>query len=127
MASILAVDDSISMRQMMTITLEGGGHDVVTADNGVSAPGIARTMVFDLVITDLQMPQMDGISLIGELRKLSGFRHKPMLMLTTESADDSKQAGKLAGATGWIVKPVTAQQLRQLVTEVLAAEAGSGV
>ena len=111
----------------MTIALDGGGHDVVTADNGVSALAIARTTVFDLVITDLQMPQMDGISLIGELRKLPGFRYKPMLMLTTDSSDESKQAGKLAGATGWIVKPVSAQQLRQMVSRVLAAETASGV
>ncbi len=127
MASILAVDDSISMRQMMTITLEGGGHDVVTAEDGMSALGIARTTVFDLVITDLQMPRMDGITLIGELRKLPGFRHKPMFMLTTESTDDKKQAGRLAGATGWIVKPIEARQLRKLVRRVVDGEAESGV
>ncbi|MDH3760623.1 MAG: response regulator [Gammaproteobacteria bacterium] len=127
MASILAVDDSISMRQMMKITFQVSGHDVITAEDGLSALGIARTTVFDLVITDLRMPKMDGITLIGELRKLPGMRHRPMFMLTTESADDRKQAAREAGASGWIIKPVSAQQLRHLVERVLADDAGSGV
>ncbi|MCP4391238.1 MAG: response regulator [Gammaproteobacteria bacterium] len=122
MASILAVDDSLSMRQMLSITPEADGHDVVAAEDDTTALKLARATAFDLIITDLQMPQMDGITLIGELRKLPELRHKPMFMLTTESADDRKQAGKLAGATGWIVKPAVKASVRR----VLAGETGFG-
>jgi two-component system chemotaxis response regulator CheY len=126
MASILAVDDSITMRQMTRIALQGGGHDVVTAEDGLSALDIARSTAFDLVITDLQMPDMDGITLIGELRKLPAMRDRPMLVLTTETGDDRKQAGREAGASGWIIKPIGARQLRDLVERVLGDEAGAG-
>ena len=104
-ASILAVDDSASMRQMVSFTLKGAGYDVVEASDGVQALNIAKTRAVNLVITDVNMPNMDGIALIRELRTLSSYKFTPLLMLTTESSNDKKQAGKLAGATGWIVKP----------------------
>lgn len=113
---------------MLSITLEADGHDVVAAEDGTTALKLARATAFDLIITDLQMPHMDGITLIGELRKLPDLRHKPMFMLTTESADDRKQAG----ATGWIVKPIAAQHLRLVsgrywpVTRVSKHETGPG-
>ena len=119
MATILAVDDSASMRQMVAFTLKGAGFDVVEASDGVDALGKAKGQKFDLVISDVNMPNMDGISLIKELRTLPEFKFTPMLMLTTESTTDKKQQGKAAGATGWIVKPFNPEQLLATVNKVL--------
>ena len=119
-ASILAVDDSASMRQMVSFTLKGAGYDVVEASDGVEALNIAKTRAVNLVITDVNMPNMDGISLIKELRALPGYRFTPLLMLTTESGADKKQQGKAAGATGWIVKPFNPDQLLKTVSKVIS-------
>jgi two-component system chemotaxis response regulator CheY len=119
MASILTVDDSASMRQMVSFTLKGAGYTVTEAADGVQALAIAKRQSFDLVITDVNMPNMDGISLIKELRTLPAFRFTPLLMLTTESGADKKQQGKAAGATGWIVKPFNPDQLVKTVQKVL--------
>lgn len=119
MAKILAVDDSASMRQMVSFTLKGAGHDVVEAVDGVDALAKARGAKFDLVISDVNMPNMDGITLIKELRALPAFKFTPMLMLTTESAGDKKQQGKAAGATGWIVKPFNPDQLLATIGKVI--------
>jgi len=119
MASILAVDDSSSMRQMVSFTLKSDGHDVTEAEDGVAALNLAKGNAFDLVLTDVNMPNMDGITLISELRKLPAFKGTPLLMLTTESASDKKQSGKNAGATGWIVKPFNPEQLLAVITRAL--------
>lgn len=119
MASILAVDDSASMRQMVSFTLKGSGYEVVEASDGVEALAVAKTRSFDLVVTDVNMPNMDGIALIAELRKLPSFKFTPLLMLTTESGTDKKQQGKAAGATGWIVKPFNPEQLLATIKKVL--------
>jgi two-component system, chemotaxis family, chemotaxis protein CheY len=119
MASILTVDDSASIRQMVSFALKGAGYEVVEATDGQEALDIARTRRFDLVVTDMNMPNMDGISLIRELRSLSEFRFTPILMLTTESGADKKQAGKAAGATGWIVKPFDPERLLGTINKVL--------
>lgn len=119
MASILAVDDSSSMRQMVSFTLKSDGHDVTEAEDGVVALNIAKSKNFDLVLTDVNMPNMDGITLIAELRKLPGFKGTPLLMLTTESASDKKSTGKNAGATGWIVKPFNPEQLLAVIKRAL--------
>ncbi|NIB43211.1 response regulator [Pseudomaricurvus alkylphenolicus] len=119
MAKILAVDDSASMRQMVSFTLKGAGHDVVEASDGVEALGIARKGAVDLVISDVNMPNMDGIALIAELRKLPSYKFTPILMLTTESSMDKKMQGKSAGATGWIVKPFNPDQLLATIKKVL--------
>ncbi len=118
-ASILAVDDSASMRQMVSFTLKGAGYDVVEAADGVEALNIARKRPVTLVITDVNMPNMDGISLIRELRNLPSYRFTPLLMLTTESSAEKKQQGKAAGATGWIVKPFNPDQLLKTVAKVI--------
>ena len=120
MASILVVDDSTSMRQMIVFTLKGAGHEVAEAPDGDAALDIARTRGFDLVITDVNMPNLDGITLIRELRALPTYKFIPLLMLTTESAQDKKQLGKEAGATGWIVKPFNPDELEATVDRVLA-------
>lgn len=119
MAKILAVDDSASMRQMVSFTLKGAGHEVVEAVDGVDALSKAKGTTFDLVISDVNMPNMDGITLIKELRGLPAFKFTPMLMLTTESSGDKKQQGKAAGATGWIVKPFNPDQLLATIGKVL--------
>jgi|TARA_B110001454_G_scaffold129837_1_gene121035 two-component system chemotaxis response regulator CheY len=119
MATILAVDDSASMRQMVTFTLKGAGYDVEEACDGSEALGIAKTKKFDLVLSDVNMPVMDGIQFVTELRKLGEYKFVPVLMLTTESAGDKKMAGKKAGATGWIVKPFNPEQLLNTIKKVL--------
>lgn len=119
MASILAVDDSASMRQMVSFTLKGAGYEVLEAADGVEALGIAKTRGVDLVITDVNMPNMDGITLIQNLRTLPTYKFTPLLMLTTESSTEKKQQGKAAGATGWIVKPFNPEQLLNTVKKVI--------
>jgi two-component system chemotaxis response regulator CheY len=119
MATILAVDDSASMRQMVSFTLKGAGYDVTEAKDGVEALSIAKTNSFNLVLTDVNMPGMDGITLTKELRSLPNYKFVPILTLTTESSDDKKKAGKAAGATGWIVKPFNPDQLLATVKKVL--------
>jgi two-component system chemotaxis response regulator CheY len=119
MASILTVDDSTSMRQMVSFTLKGAGYEVVETVDGVEALEVAKTRSFDLVVTDVNMPNMDGITLIKELRNLPDYKFTPLLMLTTESAAEKKQQGKAAGATGWIVKPFDPEQLLGTIKKVL--------
>lgn len=119
MAKILAVDDSASMRQMVAFTLKGAGHDVVEASDGVQALAKAREGKVDLVLTDVNMPNMDGISLIKELRTLPDYKFTPILTLTTESGAEKKMEGKSAGATGWIVKPFSPDQLLATIKKVL--------
>jgi len=103
MARILAVDDSAAMRQMVGITLTGAGHQVEQANDGREALQIAERQKFDLVITDVNMPNMDGITLVRELRNLANYKFVPLLVLTTEATAERKQQGKAAGATGWLV------------------------
>lgn len=119
MAKILAVDDSASMRQMVAFTLKGAGHDVTEATDGVEALAAAKAGQFDLVLTDVNMPNMDGITLIKELRQLGEYKFTPILTLTTESGGEKKQEGKSAGATGWIVKPFSPDQLLATISKVL--------
>ncbi|MGD9601896.1 MAG: response regulator [Gammaproteobacteria bacterium] len=120
MASILAVDDSASMRQMVSFTLKGAGYEVIEAVDGQDALGKAKGKVADIVLTDVNMPNMDGIQLIRELRKLPQYKFTPMLLLTTESAADKKAEGKAAGATGWLVKPFNPEQLLATLKKVMS-------
>lgn len=119
MATILAVDDSASMRQMVSFTLKGAGYNVVEAVDGVDALNKAKAQTFDCIVTDVNMPNKDGITLIKELRAMSNYKFTPMLMLTTESGMDKKQLGKEAGATGWIVKPFNPDQLLKTINKVM--------
>lgn len=119
MATILTVDDSASMRQMVAFTLKGAGFDVIEAVDGVDALNKAKGSNPDVVLTDVNMPNMDGIALITELRKLPNYKFTPMLMLTTESSADKKSAGKTAGATGWLVKPFNPDQLLATINKVI--------
>jgi two-component system chemotaxis response regulator CheY len=111
MKQILAVDDSSSIRQMVSFTLSNAGYQVLEAVDGRDGMTKAGQQKFDLIITDLNMPNMDGIQMITAIRKLPGYGFTPILMLTTESQNEKKDAGRKAGATGWIVKPFKADQL----------------
>ena len=119
MTRILAVDDSPSMRDMVRIALSGAGFQVTQAADGAEALEIARKDTFDLVLSDVNMPRMDGISLIRALRAEANYKHTPILMLTTESSAERKREGKDAGATGWIVKPFDPDQLVATMQRVL--------
>lgn len=104
---------------MVSFTLKGAGYDVLEAADGVEALSIANGKAVNLVITDVNMPRMDGIALIKALRALPSYEFTPLLMLTTESSAEKKQQGKSAGATGWIVKPFNPEQLLKTVKKVL--------
>jgi two-component system chemotaxis response regulator CheY len=119
MAKILAVDDSVSMRQMVAFTLKAAGHTVTDAADGKQALDLAQKESFDLVLTDVNMPIMDGITLTKELRALPAYRFTPILVLTTEAGADMKQQGRAAGATGWLVKPFNPDQLLSTLKRVL--------
>ena len=119
MAKILAVDDSTSMRGMVAFTLRGAGHEVTEAENGQLALDAARGGGFELVLADVNMPVMDGIAMVRELRALDAYKGVPILMLTTESHTERKMEGKAAGATGWLVKPFDPEQLLATVKRVL--------
>lgn len=115
---ILTVDDSATMRQMVTYTLKGAGFDVVEAEDGVQALAVLDKTPVDVVITDLNMPNMDGFGLIERIRGTARYQYTPILMLTTESDVEKKERGKAAGATGWIVKPFNPEKLVQVVNKV---------
>ncbi len=119
MQSILAVDDSASMRQMVSFTLKGAGYNVIEAADGQEALEKARGARVDLVLTDQNMPKMDGISLVKNLRGLPSYAGTPILILTTESSDEMKARGKAAGATGWLVKPFDPARLLDVIKRVI--------
>jgi two-component system, chemotaxis family, chemotaxis protein CheY len=119
MSRILAVDDSASMRQMVAFTLKSAGFDVAEAEDGQAALDLAKTEKFKLVLADVNMPRMDGITLVRNLRTLADYKFTPLLMLTTESTPEKKLEGKAAGATGWLVKPFNPEQLVATVQRVL--------
>ncbi len=116
---VLVVDDSTSMRQMVSFTMKEAGFEVLEGSNGQDALAQLNGHKVHLVITDLNMPVMDGMSLIRQLRTRPDFKFTPILMLTTESQESKKQEGKAAGATGWIVKPFRPEQLLQVVSKVV--------
>jgi len=116
---IMIVDDSASVRQMVSNTLTDGGYDVVEATDGQNALETFKQAPADLVISDLNMPVMDGIELVRQLRGLPGYRFLPIIMLTTESQDAKKQEGRAAGASGWLVKPFKPEQILSVVKMVL--------
>ncbi len=115
---VLTVDDSKTMRDMVCFTLKNAGYDVIEADDGVNALSTLGDGRVDLVITDINMPNMDGITLVKKLRENPSHRTTPILILTTESDDQKKSEGRAAGATGWIVKPFEPEKLLQVVGKV---------
>ena len=119
MHSILAVDDSASMRQMVAFTLKSAGYHVALAFDGQDAWEQAGKTDFDLVLTDQNMPRLDGIGLTKKLRDNPKFKTTPILILTTESSEQMKQAGRGAGATGWLVKPFDPSKLIEVIRKVV--------
>jgi two-component system chemotaxis response regulator CheY len=119
MQSILAVDDSASMRQMVSFTLKGAGYHVIEAADGQEAYEKAMTQSVDLVLTDQNMPGMDGVTLVKNLRSLPAYTSTPILILTTESSDEMKSKGRAAGATGWLVKPFDPSKLLEVIRKVI--------
>lgn len=117
--TIITVDDSPSVRQMVSFTLQRAGYDVVEACDGRDALDKLALRPAHMVIADLNMPRMDGLDLIRHLRREPQYRFVPIIMLTTENEGDKKQEGRAAGATGWIVKPFTPEQLVAVVGKVL--------
>jgi two-component system, chemotaxis family, chemotaxis protein CheY len=120
--SILVVDDSPSMRQLLGVTLRSAGYQVIEASDGQEALDYARKNPVDLVLTDVNMPHMDGITLIAQLRTLNHYYLTPLLLLTTETSPERKVDGKQAGATGWITKPFSPQQLISTLERVLGSD-----
>ncbi len=119
--TILAVDDSGSLRQMVAFSLKAAGYDVVQAVDGQDGLNKAKEKTVDLVLTDQNMPIMDGLTLIKHLRELSSYQKVPILMLTTESSDEMKAKGKAAGANGWLVKPFDPKRLIEVVQKVIGS------
>ena len=119
MATILTVDDSPSIRQMVKVVLEPAGHSVIEAGDGAQGLAKAQATKLDLVITDVNMPGMNGIDLVQSLRAIPECKFIPILVLTTEAGADLKQKGKSAGATGWIVKPFNPEILLETLKKVL--------
>jgi two-component system chemotaxis response regulator CheY len=116
---VLAVDDSASIRQMVAFTLKGAGYEVAEAVDGQDGLDKAKAKTFNLILSDQNMPRMDGLTLIKSLRALPQYKTVPILMLTTESSDAMKQQGRAAGATGWLVKPFDPQKLVEVVKKVI--------
>lgn len=119
MKRIMAVDDSPSLRQMVALTLETAGYEVVEASDGRDALAKLGGREFHLFLTDLNMPGMNGIELTKKLRSMPEYRFVPIVLLTTESQQEKKIEGKAAGATGWIVKPFQPQDLLATIKKVM--------
>lgn len=118
---IITVDDAAPTRKMVSFTLKGAGHEVLEAADGREALNALKDRGADLIITDISMPNMDGLELTRQLRALPSFANTPIILLTTESDPAKKAQGRAAGATGWIVKPFSQEQLLAMVAKVLPA------
>jgi two-component system chemotaxis response regulator CheY len=117
--NILIVDDSPSIRQMVEVTLKSADYTVTAAQDGQEALDICKYTRFDFVLTDQNMPRMDGLTLIKSLRAMSAYARVPIVVLTTEASDTIKNQGKAAGATGWMVKPFDPRKLLEVLKKVL--------
>ncbi|MCG6552295.1 MAG: response regulator [Candidatus Magnetominusculus sp. LBB02] len=116
---IMTVDDSASVRQMVAFTLKGAGYAVIQAVDGKDALAKLASEHIDMIITDLNMPNLDGIGLVKAVRGMPEHKFMPIIMVTTESQESKKLEGRAAGATGWIVKPFKPEQLMSVVRKVL--------
>lgn len=116
---ILVVDDSASMREVISSTLQAEGYDTVQAGDGRDALGKMEGGRFNLIISDVNMPNMDGITFLREVKSMAAHRFTPVVMLTTESQEDRKEQGRAAGAKAWIIKPFQPQQLLAAVQKLM--------
>jgi len=118
--TILIVDDAISMRGLVAMTLRGAGYEVVEASDGNDALGkLSGAVRFDMILTDLNMPNLDGIGLIKAVKAMPKCKFLPIVMLTTESQEDKKQQGRQAGAKAWVVKPFKPETLLTVVKKII--------
>lgn len=118
--TILIVDDSASLRQVVSIALKGAGYDVLEAGNGQDALGKLDGRKINLIVSDVNMPVMDGITFVKEMKKLPNYKFTPVIMLTTEGSDDKKKEGQAAGAKAWVVKPFQPDQMLKAVSMLIA-------
>lgn len=117
--TILIVDDSASLRQVVAIALKGAGYDVIEAADGKDALSKLTGQKVHLIISDVNMPNMDGITLVKELKKLPAYKFTPIIMLTTESQESKKAEGQAAGARAWVVKPFKPEQMLAAVSKLI--------
>jgi len=117
--TVLIVDDSVSLRQVVSIALKGAGYEVVEGMDGKDALGKLDGQKIHLIVSDVNMPNMDGITFVKEVKKLPNYKFTPIIMLTTESEESKKQAGQAAGAKAWIVKPFQPEQLLMAVSKLI--------
>ncbi|MCB9500439.1 MAG: response regulator [Deferribacteres bacterium] len=117
--TIMTVDDSASIRQMVAFSLKQAGYNVIEAVDGADALNQLATKSIDMLVTDLNMPNVNGVELIRQVRKMAAYRFIPIIMLTTESQETKKSEGKAAGATAWVIKPFRPEQLVAIANKVL--------
>ena len=117
--TILIVDDSASVRQVVSITLKGAGYDVIEGRDGVDALSKLTGQKINLIISDVNMPNMDGITFVKEVKKLPNYKFTPVIMLTTESQEGKKREGQAAGAKAWVVKPFQPPQMLSAVSKLI--------
>ncbi|NQZ06174.1 MAG: response regulator [Algicola sp.] len=122
MAKILAVDDQRTIRELVSVVLKAQGHQIDTAEDGLKALQLAKENKYDLIISDVNMPNMNGISFVGKVRKLLHLKYVPILMLTTESSDGIKASARNSGASGWLTKPFDSRRLSGAVKKMLAKQ-----
>ncbi len=119
MAKILSVDDSKVIRDLVAAILTENGHEVITANDGVEGLAATRNHQFALILADINMPNMSGISMVSKIRRLPNYEHIPIVMLTTESSDFKKSKAKTMGATGWLLKPFDPERLMKAVNKLI--------
>jgi two-component system chemotaxis response regulator CheY len=119
--TVITIDDAATMRKMVSFTLRGAGYSMLEAEDGVAALEVLKNAQVDLIITDVNMPRMDGIEFTRQARQIPALQKTPILLLTTETDGDSKARAKAAGATGWLVKPFKPEQLVAVVSKVVPA------
>lgn len=117
--TVMIVDDSASLRQVVNIALSGAGYEVIEACDGKDALTKLNGRKINLIISDVNMPNMDGITLVQEVKKLPEHKFMPIIMLTTESQEAKKQAGQAAGAKAWVVKPFQPEQMLTAVSKLI--------
>ncbi len=117
--TIMIVDDSASLRQVVAIALKGAGYDVIEGCDGKDALSKLTGQKVHLIVSDVNMPNMDGITMVQEIKKLPAYKFTPVIMLTTEASDDKKAAGQAAGAKAWMVKPFKPEQLLMAVSKLV--------
>jgi two-component system chemotaxis response regulator CheY len=117
--TILIVDDSTTLRQVVSIALKGAGYDVLEASDGMDALAKLTGQKVHLIISDVNMPNMDGITFVSEVKKLPAYKFTPVIMLTTEAGEDKKAAGQAAGAKAWVIKPFKPEQMLNAVSKLI--------